>query len=140
MGNLGWQDWSQFGKVDVEVKAEDTTSITADRKYKDTWHAAFGVQYRVADPWLLSAGIAYDSSMVDDEDRTPDLPIGEAWRFGLGSRYDWSQRLAFGLAYELLWMGDLDMELNRGPLAGRVSGAYDDAAIHFISLNVNWKF
>ena len=140
MGNLGWQDWSQFGKVDVEVDAADTTSLTADRNYKDTWHAAFGVQYRVADPWLLSAGIAYDSSMVDDGDRTPDLPTGEAWRFGLGARYDWSQQLAFGLAYELLWMGNLDMQLSRGPLAGTVSGQYDDAAIHFTSFNVNWKF
>jgi long-chain fatty acid transport protein len=94
----------------------------------------------VADPWLLSAGIAYDSSMVDDEDRTADLPTGESWRFGLGARYDWSQQLAFGLAYELLWMSDLDMDLNRGPLTGTVSGQYDDAAIHFISFNVNWKF
>ncbi len=140
MGNLGWQDWSQFGKVNVEVDAADTTRITADRNYKDTWHAAFGAQYRVADPWLLSAGVAYDSSMVDDKDRTPDLPTGEAWRFGLGARYDWSQRLAFNLAYALMWMGNLDMDLNRGPLAGEVSGRYDDAAIHFISLNVNWKF
>jgi long-chain fatty acid transport protein len=140
MGNLGWQDWSQFGKVDVEIDAADTTSITADRNYKDTWHAAFGVQYRMSDPWLLSAGIAHDSSMVDDEDRTADLPTGEAWRFGLGARYDWSQQLAIGLAYELLWMGNLDMQLSRGPLAGTVSGQYDDAAIHFISFNVNWKF
>jgi long-chain fatty acid transport protein len=140
MGNLGWQDWSQFGKVDVKVAAEDTTSLTADRNYKDTWHAAFGMQYRVADPWLLSVGIAYDTSMVDDRDRTPDLPIGEQWRFGLGAHYDWSQQLAFGLAYELLWGGNLAMDLNRGPLAGRVEGSYDDAAIHFISFNVNWKF
>jgi long-chain fatty acid transport protein len=140
MGNLGWQDWSQFGKVDVEVAAEDTTSLTADRNYTDTWHAALGVQVRVADPWMVSAGIAYDSSMVDDADRTPDLPTGEAWRFGVGARYDWSAQLAFNLAYELLWMGDLDMGLNRGPLAGTVSGQYEEAAIHFISLNVNWKF
>jgi long-chain fatty acid transport protein len=140
MGNLGWQDWSQFGKVDVQVAAEDTTSLTVDRNYKDTWHVAFGVQYRVVDSWLLSTGIAYDSSMVDDEDRTPDLPSGAAWRFGLGARYDWSQQLALGLSYELLWMGDLDMSLNRGPLAGRVEGSYDDAAIHFICFNVNWKF
>jgi long-chain fatty acid transport protein len=140
MGNLGWQDWSQFGKVDVQVKAEDTTSLTADRNYKDTYHAAFGAQYRVADPWLLSAGIAYDSSLMDDKDRTPDMPLGEQWRFGLGARYDWSQQLAFGLAYELLWGGNLDMNLNRGPLAGRVEGSYEDAAIHFICFNVNWKF
>lgn len=140
MGNLGWQDWSQFGKVDIGVNAEDTTSLTTDLNYKDTWHVAFGAQYRVADPWLFSAGIAYDSSMVDDKDRTPGLPIGEAWRFGLGARYDWSQQLAFGLAYELMWMGNLEMQLDRGPLAGTVSGQYDDAAIHFICFNVNWKF
>jgi long-chain fatty acid transport protein len=140
MGNLGWQDWSRFGKVDVGIDAADTTSFTADRNYQDTWHAALGAQYRVADPWLLSTGIAYDSSLVDDEDRTPDLPVGEAWRFGVGAHYDWSQQLAFGLAYALVWMGDLEMELNRGPLAGSVSGQYDDAAVHFLSFNVNWKF
>jgi long-chain fatty acid transport protein len=107
---------------------------------KDTWHAAFGVQYRMSDPWLLSAGIAYDSSMVDDEDRTADLPTDEAWRFGWGTHCDGSQQLAIGLAYGLLWMGSLDMQPSRGPLAGTVSGQYDDAAIHFISFNVNWKF
>jgi hypothetical protein len=37
-------------------------------------------------------------------------------------------------------MGDLDMSLDRGPLAGNVSGQYDDAAIHFLSFNVNLKF
>lgn len=94
----------------------------------------------MADPRLLSAGIAYDSSMMADKDRTPDIPLGEQLRFGLGARYDWSQQLAFGLAYELLWGGNLDMSLNRGPLAGRVEGSYEDAAIHFICFNVNWKF
>ena len=140
MGNLGWQEWSQFGKVDVTVSAEDTTSLTADRNYKDTWHIALGAQYRVAEPWLLSAGMAYDSSMMDDKDRTPDLPVGEAWRFGLGAQYAWSQNLTLSAAYELLWMGDLDMDVNRGPLAGRVSGEYEDAAMHFINFNVAYRF
>jgi len=77
MGNLGWQDWSEFGKVGVTVASEDISSLTVDRNYKDTWHVTVGGQYRVADPWLLTAGVAYDSSMVDDDDRTPDLPLGE---------------------------------------------------------------
>jgi long-chain fatty acid transport protein len=140
MGNLGWQDWSEFGKVGVTVASEDTSSLTVDRNYKDTWHVAFGAQYRVADPWLLTAGIAYDSSMMDDEDRTPDLPLGEAWRFGLGARYDWSKKLAFGLGYTLLWSGDLDMDVNRGPLAGRVSGTYENVSMNFINFYLNWKF
>jgi len=140
MGNLGWQDWSEFGKVGVAVTSEDTSSLTIDRNYKDTWHVAAGAQYRVAQPWLLTAGVAYDSSMVDDKDRTPDLPLGEMWRFGLGARYDWSQKLALGVGYTFLWSGDLDMDVNRGFLAGKVSGTYENSSMHFINLFLNWKF
>ena len=140
MGNLGWQDWSEFGEVGVTVASEDTSSLTVDRNYKDTWHAAVGAHYRVAAPWLLTAGVAYDSSMMDDDDRTPDLPLGEQWRFGLGARYDWSEKLALGLGYTFLWGGDLDMDVNRGPLAGRVSGTYENASMSFINFYLNWKF
>jgi len=140
MGNLGWQEWSEFGKVGVVVTSADPSSLTVDRNYKDTWHVAVGAQYRVADPWLLTAGAAYDSSMMDDEDRTPDLPLGEAWRFGLGARYDWSKKLALGVGYTFLWSGDLDMDVNRGPLAGRVSGTYEKTSMSFINFYLNWKF
>jgi len=140
MGNLGWQEWSKFGKVGVAVISDDTSSLTIDRNYKDTWHAALGAHYQVAAPWLLTAGVAYDSSMVDDEDRTPDLPLGEAWRFGLGTRYDWSEKLALGVGYTFLWSGDLDMDVNRGPLARRVSGTYENVSMSFINFYLNWKF
>jgi len=140
MGNLGWQDWSEFGNVGVAVTSQTTTSLTFDRNYKDTWHAAVGAHYRVTASWLLTAGVAYDSSMMDDEDRTPDLPLGESWRFGLGARYDWSEKLALGAGYTFLWSGDLDMDVNRGPLAGRVSGSYEDTSMSFINFYLNWKF
>jgi long-chain fatty acid transport protein len=140
MGNLGWQEWSEFGKVGVAVTSDDTSSLTIDRNYKDTWHVAVGAHYRVAAPWLLTAGVAYDSSMMDDKDRTPDLPLGEMWRFGLGARYDWSKDLALGVGYTFLWSGDLDMDINQGPLAGRVSGTYDNTSMNFINFYLNWKF
>jgi long-chain fatty acid transport protein len=140
MGNLGWQEWSQFGQVGVSVTSEDTSNLTFDRNYKDTWHVALGAHYRMAQPWLLSAGVSYDSSMMDDKDRTPDLPLGESWRFGLGARYDWSEKLAFGAGYTLLWSGDLDMDVNRGPLAGRVSGAYENTSMSFMNFYLNCKF
>ena len=34
----------------------------------------------------------------------------------------------------------LDMDVNRGPLAGRVSGAYEDVSMRFINFYLNWKF
>ncbi|MBN1141410.1 MAG: transporter [Deltaproteobacteria bacterium] len=140
LANLGWQDWSKFGKVDVSVDTDTITSLTTDLDYKDTWHVALGAHYRISKPWLLSAGLAYDSAMMDEEDITPSLPSGEVWRFALGSRYSWSENLAFGAAYELAWSGDLDMDVERGPLAGRVSGTYENTALHFVSLNMKWTF
>lgn len=140
LANLGWQDWSQFGKVDVTVSSDNITSLTTDLNYKDTWHAAVGAQYQLSDPLLLSCGIAYDSSMLDEEDVTPSLPVGEIWRFALGAGYDWSSVLKLGLGYTLAWSGDLDMDVNRGPLAGRVSGTYENTAIHALSLTAAWLF
>jgi hypothetical protein len=44
------------------------------------------------------------------------------------------------LAYEFVWAGDLPMDVERGTLAGRVSGDYNDAYMHFINLALNWRF
>ena len=140
MGNVGWQDWSDFGSIDVAVSAEDTHSLTVDMNYEDTWHVAAGLQYKVSEPLLLSLGIAYDSSMMGDEERSPSVPVGETWRFGAGGQYKWKKNIDVGLAYEFLWGGDLSMDVNRGPLAGRVSGEYTNTAIHFINLALNWRF
>lgn len=141
MANVGWQDWSEFGKVDVSLSSEDiNASVTTDLDYKDTWHAAVGAQYRVSEPWRLTCGVAYDSEMMDEDQITPSLPTGEAWRLALGSRYDWSKDLSLGAAYELVWSGDLDMVVERGPLAGRVSGTYESMAIHVLAFNAEWRF
>jgi long-chain fatty acid transport protein len=140
LANLGWQDWSQFGYVDIGVYSENSNNLTADLDFKDTWHVAFGGQYQLSEPWMLSAGIAYDSDMLKGKNVSPMLPVGETWRFALGSRYNWSKDVTLGTAYELAWGGDLDVDEDRGPLAGRVSGTFENVAIHFISLNAEWRF
>lgn len=140
MANIGWQEWSEFGKSDITISSQTTTSLTQDRNYEDTWHFAFGVQYRVADPWLLSLGMAYDESPVDDDDRTPDLPLDRQIRCGIGLQCDWDEDLTFGFAYEYLDAGDAKIDQFRGPLAGRLEGEYDTNEIHFLAFNVSWRF
>jgi long-chain fatty acid transport protein len=140
MGNFSWQDWSEFGKVDVLVSSPDTGSLLAVHDYEDTWHVAAGVQYRASDFLLLSTGVAYDSALFDDDDRSLDLPLGESWRFGAGAQYQWKENIALGLAYELLWLGDLPADVNRGSLSGRVSGEFSDTHTHFAHASLNWRF
>jgi long-chain fatty acid transport protein len=140
LANLGWQDWSRFGKVDVSVSSDTNTSLTTDLDYEDTWHVALGAQYQATDAWRLTCGVAYDSAMMEEEDVTPVLPVGETWRLALGARYDWSPNLSLAGAYVLGWSGDIDMDVERGPLAGRVSGTYEDASLHAVALNLEWRF
>ncbi len=140
LGNLGWSDWSRFGKVGVRIDSESSTSLTVDAEYKDTWHAAVGAQYKASDLWLVSFGMAYDSGMMDDEDRPPDLAAGEAWRFGAGASYAWSEKFQLGFGYTLAWSGDLPMDQEGGVLSGRLAGEYEDVAMHFFAVNFRWTF
>ena len=140
MGNVGWQDWSRFGKVDIQINSSNPQSLTVDNDYKDTWHVALGVQYRFSPAWMLTCGIAYDSSAVDDDKRTVTLPMGEAWRFALGAQYAYNPNLTLGAAYEFIWSGDMSVNQERGPLAGRVSGEYRNTNMSFFALNLSWKY
>ena len=142
MGNVGWQNWSRFGQVEVGVNSSNPTTLTTDSDYNDTWHVALGVQYRPAfeTPWTFSAGVAYDSSAVDDDRRSVVLPMGETWKFALGAQYAVTPSLTLGAAYELAWLGDMPVNQERGPLAGRVAGEYGSSSISFFALNLSWKY
>ena len=139
MADFGWQNWEQFGYVQAGVEAGGATTLKLD--YQDTWHGALGAQYRASEKWLLSGGVAYDSSAVDDEHRTVTLPMGQAWRFGLGAQYQLSPKVNVGLATTFMWAGDMTVDQGSDlSLRGRVSGTYENAWFSITSLSLNWVF
>ncbi len=140
LANVGWQDWSEYGRVGVEVSSQSDRSLTLERDYDDSYHAAIGLQYDLRGPWLMSCGVAFDSGIVDDDTRTADLPNGDSWRFSLGGRYSVSESMDIGLGYTLLLMGDLDMNLDGGPLSGDTSGSFEDTSMHFFAVSFRKAF
>ena len=143
MADFGWQDWSQFGYVQAGV--EGGAATTFELEYQDTWHGAFGAQYRASEKWLFSGGIAFDSSAVDNANRTVTLPMGQAWRFALGAQYQLSKALNVGAAYTFMWAGDMSVDQQGTvPVAlggrGSVSGSYEDAWFSIASLNLTYRF
>ena len=118
MGNIGWQDWSEFGKQDLTLSSTTATTFTKDLGYDDTWHFALGAQYRFAESWLWSVGAAYDTSPVDG----------------------WNKDVTVGAAYEYLDAGKAEIDQEGGPLQGPLKGDFDTNAIHFFAVNLIWKF
>ncbi|MNJ47415.1 Outer membrane protein P1 precursor [compost metagenome] len=141
LGSLGWQDWSDFGEIGVEVDANAAgVERTIDRQYKDTWHASLGAQYQATKQLRWSMGLGYDSSAVDDKDRTVDNPMGEAWRLATGVNYQLEEGLDLHLAYTLVWLGDMDDEQTKSRSGTTLSGTYKNAALHIVGGGATWRF
>lgn len=140
MLDVNWEQWSQFGKVEVGVDSLNPVSLTKTVNYNDTWHIGVGAQFRPSERWVLSGGFAYDSSMMDDDERTVATPVGANYRFGVGAQYAIHTAVQLGLSYEFIWGGNLAVNQFRGPLAGRVSGEFQNSSANIIALNLSWKF
>lgn len=139
MANANWQDWSEFGYVDVNI--DSVVDRTINSHYDDTFQVAVGAQYRIAEPWLLMAGFAYDSSPVDRANRSVALPLDQQFRWALGAQYSWSEKLTLGLAYEYIYAGDASVNQSRdADLGGTLVGDYSPNRIQVANVNVIWRF
>lgn len=141
LGSLGWQDWSDFGEIGVEVDSDTSgVSRTLDRQYQDTWHLSIGTQYQASPRLRWSVGVGYDSSAVEDKHRTVDNPMGETWRLATGVNYQVDEGLDLHLAYSLVWLGDLDDTQTKARSGSTLSGTYHNAALHIVGGGATWRF
>jgi long-chain fatty acid transport protein len=140
MADAGWENWSQFGDPQIGIDSNNPKSVTANLRYQDTFHLALGTQYSPSRRWTLSAGYAFDNSMVSATSRSVAVPIGNQSRFGAGAQYAISESLVAGFAYEFMWQGTFGLyQTSPGPVRGTVAGQFPSVNINFFSINLVWK-
>ena len=130
LGSLGWEEWSKFGNVQVGVNNSGLTTL--DLKYKDTWHAGIGGQYKPDSMYTYNMGFSYDSELSSDAKRSLAIPLGQMFRFGFGGERQNSKDLVVGVAADLMWEGDLGVTSSSS--AGEVNGHYANVFILFTSV------
>ena len=139
VATVNWQDWSRFGSAEISVPNNNTVRTTID--WKDTYHVGLGAYYRVAQPWLLMVGWAYDTSPISSaKDRSPALPVDRQFRYATGVQYEWNKDMALGFAYTLIDAGDCKINKEGGALTGELKGKYDPNLIHVFNLNLVYRF
>ncbi|MCE0814794.1 OmpP1/FadL family transporter [Buttiauxella sp. S04-F03] len=133
MGDLGWQDWSEFGAPQITVVGQQ---VDKNSRMKDTWHTALGVQYRPTEQWRLNAGVAFDSTPYKDQsDVAMTIPTGDEWRFGTGAQYQITSASNIGVAVEYL-----HMQSSKVQSPGIFQGSYDHPYLWFTSVNYSYQF
>ncbi len=131
LGSLGWEDWSTLQNLKISLSK---STIRMPRRWHDTWHYSVGLHYRPVKPWLLQLGFAYDTSPVDSEDRTPDMPMDRQIRYAVGAQYEWSEKLTLGGAFEFADYGDGKIKNDL------LKGDYQKQNIYFLAFHVKYKF
>jgi long-chain fatty acid transport protein len=129
--NVKYEKWSEFSenRIDIDIQAL-TVSATIDRNWDDTWGVGFGFARRLSDGGFFTFGVAYDESVVDDKDRTADLPFDEQFKFGLGwTRETPNRKWALGFTYIDLGDGKIDQNTQ----GVRYRGKFDDNYLIFLS-------
>ena len=133
LGNIGWQDWSTFSEAEVTVGA---TTEPSKLDLRDTWHGAVGLQYQLAAATRLNFGVAYDTSMYNDQNDTSLLlPSGATWRFGTGVQHQLNEKSSLGAAFEYAASEDSSVT---SPAV--LSGSYNNPQMYFFSLNYSYRF
>lgn len=133
MGDLGWQDWSQFGSPQITIAGQENQK---QNRLKDSWHAALGGQYRPTDQWRLNAGVAFDSTVYKSQsDVALTLPTGDEWRFATGAQYQMTPQSNIGFAVSYL-----HMQSSRVQSPGQLKGSYDNPYLWFASVNYSYQF
>lgn len=133
--NAGWQDWSAFSDNDLSFTGAGL--VTLDRNWDDTWHAGVGFAH-LKNRQGYSVGFSYESSPVDNDDRTFDLPVDELYRFS--ASYSWSGKRGFdySLGGSLTVFGDT--EIDNTVQGVRVSGDFDNNYLVFLGGTLRYVF
>ncbi len=138
--DFDWEDWSQFSENKLSVDGTGPVTIvdTIERNWKDTYHVGLGMLFNLDDDYRLSAGVAYDTSPVDDDDRTIDLPLDEQVKFSLGYATRGESKWGHAISASAMWLGDA--KVDQVAQGARFKGEFDTNWIFIIGANLQYRF
>ncbi len=86
----------------------------------------------------MTAGFSYDSSPVDDKDRTLDLPFDEIIKLSVAYAWKGKKNLDFAIGSTFMYAGD--EKVDQMTAGGRVKGEFDKNYIIFLGTTVRYTF
>jgi long-chain fatty acid transport protein len=133
LGSVGWEEFSEFGKVQVGVTNTGGISTTVDADFRDVWHFGIGTEYKYKPKWEMTAGFSLDTSMSSDRTRPIVIPLGSMYRYAIGVKHKKREDLTLGGGLTFIWEGNLPTKDT-----GDVSGKYQNVSIWIASVYARW--
>jgi long-chain fatty acid transport protein len=137
--DFAWEDWSAFSQNQVTASFANGVAVTAtlDRNWKDSYSGGAALTH-ISGANVFSAGLAYTSSVVEDEDRTIDLPVDESLVVSFSAARNENQNLSYGVGASVLINGDASVDQTAQGV--RFAGDFSPNLAVIIGGSIQWRF
>lgn len=137
LGDITWTGWGKFKELRVRFDNGAPDAVTPEN-WRDTVRVSLGAGYKVDERWTLRGGVAYETSAIRDEFRTPRIPDNAHTLIGLGFNYKVSNAGSIDFGYVHAVVKDAPVN-NSTPTAGTLAGTYEVRA-DVLSVQYNHTF
>lgn len=142
--SINWTDWSSFKEL-TAVFPEKSDLIKSEN-WEDNYRFALGTTYQYDAKLALRAGVAYDTSAVDDKNRTATIPETDRTWVSVGGSYVATPQLTLDAGFTYIFAKDATINEPRdasdqtaaaigGAFTGNVSGN-----VWLIGIQANYRF
>ncbi|MFO4687989.1 outer membrane protein transport protein [Vibrio cholerae] len=142
--SINWTDWSSFKEL-TAVFPEKSDLIKSEN-WEDNYRFALGTTYQYDAKFALRAGVAYDTSAVDDKNRTATIPETDRTWVSVGGSYVATPQLTLDAGFTYIFAKDATINEPRdasdqtaaaigGAFTGNVSGN-----VWLIGVQANYRF
>ncbi|EEY43665.1 long-chain fatty acid transport protein [Vibrio mimicus VM223] len=142
--SLNWTDWSSFKEL-TAVFPEKSDLIKSEN-WEDNYRFAIGTTYQYDAKLALRAGVAYDTSAVDDKNRTATIPETDRTWVSLGASYVATPQLTLDAGFTYIFAKDATISEPRDDSdkpSAFIGGAFDanvTGNVWLIGVQVNYRF
>jgi long-chain fatty acid transport protein len=144
-GELCWTGWSVFKELRVTFDSGQADDVT-EEGWKDTMFYSLGAIWKLSPVWSVKAGLAYDRSPVDNQDRTPRIPDSDRTWISAGLGWNLSNRTTVDFGASQIFAPNVRLGLESGSATsdpnyyrGNLSGSYK-VGITVLALAARYKF
>ena len=144
--SINWTDWSSFEKLEAQLNTIGSQTVKEEH-WKDNYRFAIGATYQVDPKITLRSGVAYDTSAVDDKNRTTTIPETDRTWLSFGASYEVTQQFTLDAGLTYIIAKDASIKESRGyasddtaqSLAGEFTGEVS-GNIWLVGLQANYTF
>jgi long-chain fatty acid transport protein len=151
LAGFEWTDWSRIGTAVVSTPTGTATlsgsPVTLPFQYSDGYFYSLGGEYIVDPSLTLRAGVAFETSPITDDVRTPRLPDNDRMWYSAGLSYKPPQfrGVTFDLGYSYIDVKDTPINIGAGSgnpwtnATGTYIGSVD-SHIHVLSVGFRYQW